>query len=163
MSTDPKTAVMDQVRQQSALSNARALVEVRSFSLPRSLLLPYSPPPLQSLALSALAPFVFLGRHPTKSSFPAETQRALFRALRAEAGHRAVGRRTDVLHRVHGEVHGGVEHGQPAVHLACAEGRRGWRAGGWGAGALKRGWGGWNSSGERERFMEDLRRWRDGF
>merc|ERR1712087_21229 len=57
-----------------------------------------------------------------RKSISRETQRALFRALRPQPRLFPFLRRTDVLHRVHGEVHGGMEHGQQAVLDSCSEG-----------------------------------------
>lgn len=62
----------------------------------------------------------------------AEIERALLRALRTPALDVAVVGRDDVLHGVHGEVHGGVEYGQPAVFGADSEGGWGWWGGFWG-------------------------------
>lgn len=81
---DAKQQIMDQIRQQQALGNARALVEVRMISINRRL--------RRELIVIA------------------ETQRALLRALRPQPRLFPFLRRTDVLHRMHGEVHGGVEH-----------------------------------------------------
>lgn len=81
---DAKQQIMDQIRQQQALGNARALVEVRIIAVYRRL--------RRQLILIT------------------ETQRALFRALRPQPRLFPFLRRTNVLHRVHGEVHGGMEH-----------------------------------------------------
>ena len=50
-----------------------------------------------------------------------ETQRALLRALRPQARLLALQGRGDVLHPVHGEVHGRLEHRQQAVRRQAAE------------------------------------------
>ena len=119
-SSDPKTAVMNQIRQEAAVTNARQLIEVRFFlHPPRSPLLPLplqTPPnlSLHGLALTCLT----------------ETQRTLFREMRPYAGPLAQPERRIVLYDVHGEVYGGVEYGVEAVRGPDTEGE--WRGRGHG-------------------------------
>lgn len=80
---------MDQVRQQAALQNARALVEVSTF------------PSLQS--------------QPTYLTLRSEGQRALLRALRPETRLLSLLGRNYVLHSLHGKVHEILEHHLTAV------------------------------------------------
>jgi hypothetical protein len=51
-----------------------------------------------------------------------ETQRTLLRPLHPHARLLSLLGRIDLLHQLHGEVHGGVEHDQQTVLDACAEG-----------------------------------------
>lgn len=127
-SADPKTAVMNQIRQEAAVSNARQLIEVRASSAP----------PTPSTILS-----LFQGESPSPRSIPlrlvltpgTETQRQLLRKMRPDAGPLAQPERGIVLHNVHGEVHGRVEYGVQAVCGQDTEGE--WRGGGdWGPGEL---------------------------
>jgi hypothetical protein len=56
-----------------------------------------------------------------------ETQRALLRALRAQARGLAIQRRRNMLHKLHGEIHGRMEHSVEAVRRTDTEGEPGWR------------------------------------
>lgn len=102
--SDPKNVLMNQVRQEAALNNARQLIEVCTP-------LPYS--------ISPRIP----GLH-TDNPPPPETQRALLREVRPEARQRPQQRRAAVLHAVHGEVHVHLEHRQQAVHHPDTAGER---------------------------------------
>jgi hypothetical protein len=118
---DAKTEVMQQVRQQAAIANARALVEVCQ-SIPILTTIPNIPiSHSNSPHPSSLFPVNFPD-HDLIRSLP-ETQRTLLRPLHPDPGLLALVRRIDLLHQLHGEVHGGVEHHQQAVLDARAEGR----------------------------------------
>ena len=90
-SSDPKTAVMNQVRQEAALQNARQLIEV-GYSM------------------------LIFGSQFTDFICP-EIERALLREVRPSARLFSLKRRTNLLHAVHGEVHGCMEYSQQAIHL----------------------------------------------
>jgi hypothetical protein len=97
-SSDPKITVMRQIQQAAAVQNARALVDVRL-----------------SLPINFLANVT-------------ETQRALLRALRAQTRLITVKRRRDVLHAVHGEIHGRLECREQGVRCTTTKGiAAGWR------------------------------------
>jgi hypothetical protein len=52
-----------------------------------------------------------------------ETKRALLREVCHSARLISFKRRTNVLHAVHGKVHGGMEYSQQAVHLEDTAGK----------------------------------------
>ena len=99
---DPKQQIMDQVRQQAALSNARALVEVHSPAYP-----------LANLRTDA------------DIALLVETQRTLFRAMRTQTWHLPLISRNNMLSELYGKVHAGVEYSQSAVFGTRTERRRG--------------------------------------
>jgi hypothetical protein len=94
-SSDPKAAVMNQVRQEAALQNARQLIEVKPSS----------------------------GSLWTKLTQFLEIKRTLLREVRSPARLLSLQRRTDLFHAVHGEVHGGMEYSQQAVHIEDTAGK----------------------------------------
>lgn len=99
---DPKQQIMSQVREQAALANARQLVEVGNIIAPTH---------SNSLDLKL-----------TRTSL-IETQRTLLRTLRPETRHLSQLLRTNLLHALHGEVHGGVEYGVKTIFGTRAEER----------------------------------------
>jgi hypothetical protein len=82
---DQKSAIMNQVRQEAAMTNARQLIEACLF-----------------LFANFYYPFLTL---------ELESQRALLREVRSKTGVFVVERRDLLLHIVHGEVHGDMEYG----------------------------------------------------
>jgi hypothetical protein len=101
-SGDLKAQVMNQIREEAAMTNARSLIEVRLLLILCFCCYPSS----WTYLISPLA----------------ESQPALLREVRTQARLVAFERRDHLLHLVHGEVHGNVEHRQPAVHRADTEG-----------------------------------------
>ena len=93
---DPKQQLMSQVRQQAALANARQLVEVRFHHL---------------MSITSA-----LTRH-----LCAEIERTLLRTLRSQNRDLSQLLRADLLHTLHGEVHGSMEHSIAAVFRARAK------------------------------------------
>jgi hypothetical protein len=107
-SADPKSAVMNQVRQEAAMQNAKLLIDVHS----------YSNIPL----------------HPKLSNEKkTENKRTLLRKMRPQTRLLPLIRRDDMFYAVHGEVYGGLEYGVEAVYwegtTGDGEGCWGW---GWG-------------------------------
>lgn len=103
---DPKQQILDQLRQQAALQNARALVEVITL-------------------------FPTTGRG-CKLTL-AETERTLLRTLRPQTRHLFVLVGDHMLSELHGEIHGGVEYGVQTISGTDPEGsRRRERRGFWG-------------------------------
>jgi len=82
--SDPKKAVMDQVRQEAAMTNARQLIEVCTIQT--------------------------ISDYKIDANIQAESQRALLREMRSQTRLLIIERRDDMLHSVHGEIYGGVEH-----------------------------------------------------
>lgn len=87
-SSDPKTMLMQQVKQEAALNNARQLIEVLVSVL--------------DAIWIALIGWV-------------EIERALLRQVHSKARSHLLFRRAAVLLNVHGEVHGNLEHGQQTI------------------------------------------------
>jgi hypothetical protein len=81
---DPKAAVMNQVRQEAAMTNARQLIEVCALPLDIEF----------------------------NSNIWAESQRALLREMRSQTRLLIIKRRDNVLYAVHGEVYGSLEYRQ---------------------------------------------------
>jgi hypothetical protein len=101
MAADAKTEVMQQVRQQAALQNARFLVDVSEHSHHSS-----------QTSQSLIHYCKILSKSQTNSPFslPTESQRALLRARNPQPRLVHLVRRADQFHQLHGEVHGRVEH-----------------------------------------------------
>jgi hypothetical protein len=96
-SADPKSAVMNQVRQEAAMNDARLLIEV----IP---LLPHIP-----IAFPSPSPIIL----PTLGSlrFSPENKRPLLRTLHPQTRLLPLIRRDPMFYTVHGEVYGGLEYG----------------------------------------------------
>jgi hypothetical protein len=102
MAADAKTEVMQQVRQQAALQNARFLVDVSTAIANQH----QRPDPNQSAPGKIISQKLLLTPH-----FPlTESQRALLRARNPQPRLVHLFRRADQFHQLHGEVHGRVEH-----------------------------------------------------
>ena len=83
-SSDPKAAVMNQVRQEAAMTNARQLIEVHILKV--------------------------IPDYKTASNLQTESQRALLREMRSQTRLFIIQRRDGMLYSMHGEVYGSVEH-----------------------------------------------------
>jgi hypothetical protein len=90
-SSDPKTAIMNEVRQESAVLNARRLIEVY-------------------YANCTIAPL-----HYKSSPSRLESQRTLLRSLHPQARHVNLKRRINMHLSVHGKVHVCVEHSEQDI------------------------------------------------
>lgn len=103
---DIKTHLMNQVRQEAAVTNARNLIGVCNL-------------PDRTLDQTKL----------TKDGFTphVESQRALLRSLHSQPRHITLLRRTHVSFAVHGEVHLLLERSQPWLHCASREREEGVR------------------------------------
>lgn len=96
LSSDPKTAIMTQIRQEAAVANARALVEVHR-------------PHTRSLEVSY---------ERSTDLEDTETQRALLRTLRAQAWYKSEQSGRGLFYSLHAEIYGQLEHG---VETVCCE------------------------------------------
>jgi hypothetical protein len=103
MAADAKTEVMQQVRQQAALQNARFLVDVSTRPQHEEKSIHFTNEP---------EPHPLFQNHKLTLHFslPTESQRALLRARNPQPGLLHLLRRADQFHQLHGEVHGRVEH-----------------------------------------------------
>jgi hypothetical protein len=81
--SDQKSAIMNQVRQEAAMNNARQLIEVLKSYI------------LNHILINNLT----------------ESQRTLLREMRAQTRLFIIERRNDLLHSLYGEIYGCLEHG----------------------------------------------------
>jgi hypothetical protein len=93
---------MDQARQEAAIQNARQLIEVGTPSIV------HLPTILVLLSLHIPVTVETLFKLP---NFTSETQRTLFRKVHSNTRRQPKQKRADLLHKLHGKVHGGVEYG----------------------------------------------------
>ena len=106
-STDPKTLIMNQIRQEAAVNNARQLIDV---------LFSHSPILLFSLP-----------DHPTNPP-TSESQRPLFQQMYTFTQHITVKKGGKLFIGMHGEIYGHMEYGQQGVYCADTEdGGASWR------------------------------------